>query len=163
MTSECRFCGEEISWRKEKEYSRDSGFRWVPTDPETKEEHNCEDNNDWSPIANCRYCNAKIIFKSIQVSNRDRQTGQITTVEKRLPFDPDNQSISHNCNQRKEAWLAELFQKSGRSDARPCKNSCGTLVFWNYDQRSKKKLPLPFEEATNTLHRCPNYNPPKRR
>jgi len=95
----------------------------------------------------CRYCNQEIEWE------RDEDN------ERWMPVESDSEGYRHRCNEQREAWQAEQETRTGRSEAQLCRNGCGTLVFWNYDVRSRKNnKPLPFEETSNTLHRCPNYN-----
>lgn len=167
MTSECKYCGAEIAWSKQEDENDERGFRWVPLDPDTDERHDCsteEEEEEFDNTLRCRYCDEPIIFKAVQISKKNPQTGELETIDKRLPFDASQPSISHDCPERKEAWLAEISNRKGRSEAQLCKNGCGTLIYWNYDERSKKhKMPLPYEQASNAYHKCANYNPQRRR
>jgi hypothetical protein len=162
--AKCKYCEEPIKWERDKE--ADGERRWIPIDPDNGERHECsefekDDEQEEAVIKpqqnlpTCKYCNKEISFKQVVVSEEDQEL-------KWIPYSADGKQ-PHDCKERKEAWRAEQSQRTGRSQAALCKNGCGTLVFWNYDLRSKlNKKPLPYEQATNAYHSCPKYNPRRR-
>lgn len=161
--TECKYCGESIEWEKD-----EADEKWVPIEPNSGNRHNCSEyqNNETYSInysATCKYCNSPIVWKTVQISNRDK-TGQTVTISKWYPFDASQPNMQHRCEEQRHAWRAEQVNRTGRSESRLCGNGCGTLIYWNYDDRSNKnKKPLPYEQATNTRHICRNYEPREQR
>jgi hypothetical protein len=153
----CRDCKKPIEWEYDEEDER-----WIPSDPDTHERHQCvayEPPEREAP--RCNFCNEEITLKKIAVavthgSNSDEEdSGEMRWVV----YNADGNQ-RHNCNARKESWLAEQSQRTGRSEAVLCRNGCGTMIFWDYNRRSKiNKKPLPFEQVSNAYHKCPKYNP----
>jgi hypothetical protein len=166
--AKCKNCDEQIKWERD-EYDE----RWIPTDPDTGDRHSCRvydeeesEREATTTTPRCKYCDKEISFKQIVINhgasdsgnNNDDDSGDL----KWIPHEPDG-SRPHNCQERKQAWMAEQSQRTGRSEAQLCRNGCGALVFWNYDVRSKiNKKPLPYEQATNAYHTCPKYKPKQR-
>jgi hypothetical protein len=146
--AKCKRCEEPIAWEQD-EY----GEHWIPMDPDTGERHDCSayEAAERKDITRCNLCKKEISFKYTTTNGEEDEE------PKWIPYEVDG-SKPHSCLERNRAWQAEQSQRTGRSQAQLCRNGCGTLVFWNYDVRSKfNKKPLSYEQATNTYHKCPNY------
>ena len=158
--AKCKYCEEPIEWKRDADNAG-----WQPLDPETGERHECSEYEEPErEVPTCNFCGAEITFKRVNI-NHGESTADSNDIgeSKWIPHELDG-SKPHSCVERRKAWLAQQSQRTGRSEAQPCRNGCGVLVFWNYDQRSKaNNKPLPFEQATNAYHKCKNYNPAMRR
>jgi hypothetical protein len=161
----CKFCDARIEWERDEDNQR-----WVPMEPDSEgERHECRSERPQvrseyrERSIECTYCGNDIVFREKEIQSKNPGTGEMESVIRKLPHDADDPSKSHNCAERRQAWLVEQESRTGRSEVQLCKNGCGALVFWNYDARSKfNNKPLPYEQASNPYHKCPKYNPKRK-
>ena len=74
----------------------------------------------------------------------------------------ESTGVIHRCEKGFEEWKKKQREldklRTGRSETKACMR-CGKKIYWSYERRSQNDAPLPIDEETDELHKCPYYKP----
>jgi hypothetical protein len=100
-------------------------------------------------MLNCKLCNAPIKFSKQYVSER---SGRM------IPLDPST-GMPHDCpvwNEQK-AYTPQSREQPQRSIRYySCRNGCGSMIYFNEQQKTDTGKWIPIEKDTDEPHDCPN-------